>query len=163
MAIRRIFEVGEPVLRRPANPVPKIDRVILRLLDDMVETMYHAGGVGLAAPQVGVPKRIIVFDPGGEGKNRLMQLINPNFRERSGKILGVEGCLSLPGVTGEVPRAEQVVVEALDREGCPVRIEASGFPARVLQHEIDHLDGILIVDRAVRLLDPEEGEEGDGS
>lgn len=158
MAIRRIFEANEPVLRRKAGPVKKIDRVIWRLLDDMVETMYHFQGVGLAAPQVGVPKRIVVLDPGGE-ENRLMELINPHFRERSGEVLGVEGCLSLPGITGEVPRAERVVVEALDREGCPVRIEAEGLPARILQHEIDHLDGILIIDRAVRLLDPEEEEE----
>ncbi len=158
MAIRRIFEAGAPVLRKQASPVQKIDGVILRLLDDMAETMYHARGVGLAAPQVGVPKRIIVLDPGGE-ERRLMQLINPLCRERDGEVLGVEGCLSLPGVSGEVPRAERVVVEALDREGRPVRVEAEGLPARILQHEIDHLDGILIVDRAVRLLDPEEEEK----
>ena len=155
MAIRRIFEAGEPVLHRRADPVRKIDRIILRLLDDMVETMYHGKGVGLAAPQVGVPKRVIVLDEGGEN-SKLMELINPCCRERTGEVLGVEGCLSLPGVYGEIPRAERVVVEALNREGHPVRIEAAGLPARILQHELDHLDGVLIVDRALRLLEPEE-------
>lgn len=155
MAIRRIFAGGAPELRGEAAPVKTIDSVILKLLDDMAETMYHANGVGLAAPQVGVPKRVIVLDP-GEEEGCLMELLNPVFRERAGEALGVEGCLSLPGISGEVPRAERVVVEALNREGRPVRVEAEGLVARILQHEIDHLDGILIIERAVRLLDPEE-------
>lgn len=157
MAFRKILCDNHPVLRSPAQEVKKINSAVLRLLDDMLETMREANGVGLAANQVGVPKRILVAAiPGGEDEETIYELINPCCEKMEGEEIGLEGCLSVPGSYGEVPRAEKVVVKALDREGRPVRIEASGLPARVLQHEMDHLDGILFIDKAVRMVDPEE-------
>ncbi len=160
MAIRRIFDSSDPVLHSRARPVPKINETIILLLDDMAETMYEYKGVGLAAPQIGIAKRLIVVDP---GENRLMKLINPRLLESEGEQIDVEGCLSVPGVYGEVPRASRVLVEALDTVGEPLRLEAEGFLARILQHEIDHLDGILFLNRAVRLVDPEENKEEEES
>jgi peptide deformylase len=148
LAIRRILNGSSTVLRTPARPVKVVDETILRLLDDMAETMYDAPGVGLAAPQVGIAKQLIIADAGDAC---LLQLINPRIVSADGECVDLEGCLSLPGVFGEVPRAAQVVVAALE-----VRLEAEGLLARILQHEIDHLQGILFTDRAVRLVDPEE-------
>jgi peptide deformylase len=153
LAIRRILNGSSTVLRTPARPVKVVDETILRLLDDMAETMYDAPGVGLAAPQVGIAKQLIIADAGDAC---LLQLINPRIVSADGECVDLEGCLSLPGVFGEVPRAAQVVVAALDRAGREVRLEAEGLLARILQHEIDHLQGILFTDRAVRLVDPEE-------
>jgi len=160
LAIRKILNGNHAILRSHARPVLKIDDVIISLLDDMAETMYEKKGVGLAAPQIGIAKRLIVVDP---GENRLIKLINPRCLEWEGEAVDVEGCLSIPGIYGEVPRATRVLVEALDTSGKQLRLEAEGFLARILQHEIDHLDGILFLDRAIRLVDPEEERRKEGS
>ncbi|HHW43752.1 peptide deformylase [Desulfofundulus thermobenzoicus] len=147
MAIYKIVLYGDEVLREKARPVTRITPNILKLLDNMRDTMYDARGVGLAAPQVGVSKRVIVVDT-GEG---LIELINPEIVEARGEETDTEGCLSLPDMLGEVPRAVEVRVRGLDRHGRPVEHQASGFLARALQHEIDHLDGILFIDRALSI------------
>ncbi len=147
MAVFKIVLYGDEILREKARPVTKITPNILKLLDNMRDTMYNARGVGLAAPQIGVSKRVIVVDT-GEG---LIELINPEIVEARGKETDTEGCLSLPNVVGEVPRAAEIRVKGLDRRGQPVEHCARGFLARALQHEIDHLDGILFIDRAVRI------------
>lgn len=144
MAVYHIVEIGDNVLREKAVVVPKITRNVLKLLDNMAKTMYSARGVGLAAPQVGVSKRVIVVDA-GEG---LLELINPEIIFAEGEQVDSEACLSIPGLTGEVVRAHSVQVKYLDRSGKDITIRAEGFPARVFQHEIDHLDGILFIDRA---------------
>ncbi|MGQ9512386.1 peptide deformylase [Thermodesulfitimonas sp.] len=148
MAVFKIVEIGDPVLREKAQPVTKITPALLRLLDDMTETMYAYHGVGLAAPQVGVSKRVIVVDAG----KGLYQLINPEIIAVAGSETDREGCLSIPGVWGEVTRAAAVTVRGLSRSGETVEIEAEGFFARALQHEIDHLDGILFIDRALKIV-----------
>ncbi|MGB9886245.1 MAG: peptide deformylase [Moorellales bacterium] len=147
MAVYEILRLGSELLRQKARPVTKITPNIEKLLDNLADTMYAAMGVGLAAPQIGIPKRVIVVDV-GEG---LLELINPVIVEREGEEIGVEGCLSIPGLEGEVPRAARVVVEGWDRTGTTRRITGEGLLARALQHEIDHLDGILFIDRAVRV------------
>ncbi|HOL16932.1 MAG TPA: peptide deformylase, partial [Bacillota bacterium] len=136
MALRRIVTLNNSILREKAQPVAKINSAIVRLLDDMVETMIEAKGVGLAAPQIGLSKQLIVVDA---GDNHYLQLVNPCIVERTGSCLDVEGCLSIPGIYGEVDRAAKVVVTALDKDGKEVRLAAEGFLARILQHEIDHL------------------------
>ena len=146
--IRPILRHGEAVLHRPASPVPAVDAGILRLIDDMVETMYAAPGIGLAAPQIGVSLRVFVVDTSvGSQPGSLLVMINPVFVERDGMQLEEEGCLSVPGYTARVERDAHVVVEGLTRDGQPVRHEATGLLARAFQHEIDHLDGRLYVDR----------------
>lgn len=155
MAILPIRKEGDPVLRQKAAPVPKVTKRIAKLLQDMEETMYAAEGVGLAAPQVGVSERIIVVDV-GEGP---IHLVNPILISAEGSVIDVEGCLSIPGVSGYVDRAEKVVVEGLDMKGRKRRIEAEGYLARAFQHEIDHLDGILFTDKATGITRAEpEGE-----
>ena len=144
MAVYRIVEMGEPVLREKARPVPKITPNVIKLLENMADTMYDARGVGLAAPQVGVSKRVVVVDAG----DGLIELINPEIITKEGMASDSEGCLSIPGVTGEVQRAARVTVRALDREGREVEYEGEGLLARAFQHEIDHLEGILFVDKA---------------
>mgnify|MGYP005835219311 FL=1 len=148
MAVFKIIRYGEDeVLREKAKPVTNINDGVHRLLDNLRDTMYSNKGVGLAAPQIGVLKRVIVVDA-GEG---FYELVNPEILEASGKETDVEGCLSIPGLVGEVERAARVVVRGLDRHGAEVKVEAAGFFARALQHEIDHLDGILFIDRAVKI------------
>lgn len=137
------------ILRKPAEPVKRINRSIQQLLDDMLKTMYTERGVGLAAPQIGVGKRVIVVDV-GDGP---VELINPELTRAEGAVVGTEGCLSIPGVLGEVERAERVQVTGLDRNGRKIWIEAEGWFARALQHEIDHLDGVLFTDKAQRLFE----------
>jgi peptide deformylase len=147
MAVLDIKKAGNEVLKKQCEPVAKIDRKIKQLLDDMAQTMYQANGVGLAAPQVGVLLRVIVVDD-GEG---LVELVNPSIIESEGKQTGTEGCLSIPGVFGQVERFEKVVVEGLSRSGKKVRITGTGLLARALQHEIDHLNGILFIEKAETL------------
>lgn len=143
MALRQIRIMGDEILRKKSRPVEKIDDRIKTLIDDMVETMYHEDGVGLAAPQVGVLKRIIVIDV-GEGP---IKLINPEIIDSEGTQTEEEGCLSIPGERGIVERPAEVKVKALNENGEEVIIEGTGLLARALCHEIDHLDGILFVDR----------------
>lgn len=137
---------GDPVLRMKAREVREIDDNIRRLVKDMFDTMYDANGVGLAAPQVGISKRIIVVDTG----DLPIALINPVILERIGENTSVEGCLSIPGVQGEVTRAERVSVKGTTLDGKEHEFHAEGLFARALQHEIDHLDGILFIDKAER-------------
>jgi len=142
--------LGDPVLRRKADEVPEITPEIRDLIEAMFATMYAEEGVGLAAPQVGRSLRVFVIDVEAEeeGGPRVKQaFVNPVIRERSGEIVGEEGCLSIPGLRADVKRAARVVVEATDADGKPFRIEAEGLVARALQHEQDHLDGILFLDR----------------
>jgi peptide deformylase len=159
MALLPILTYPDPRLAEKSTPVEKVTDEIKRLIDDMFETMYEAEGVGLAAPQVGVTKRIIVVDCGTREKEEPPPLkpvqpyaiVNPEVVERDGKITWEEGCLSVPGYTDEVERAAKVVVKGLNREGEEIRIEADGLLAVCLQHEIDHLEGMLFVDRLSRL------------
>ena len=143
MAVYEILKVGEDVLRERARLVPKVTPNIIKLLDNMRDTMYYAEGVGLAAPQIGISKRVIVVDA-GEG---LIELINPEIIESSGEDTDLEGCLSVPGVNEKVCRAFHVKAKGLDRNGKEIIVEASDLLARALQHEVDHLDGVLFIDR----------------
>jgi len=146
--IRPIVRFGDPVLARRAEPVAEVTDEIRRLIDDMIETMYAAPGIGLAAPQVGVPLRLCVIDiTGGKHGAEVLALVNPEFVERTGMQLEEEGCLSVPGHNATVARPDRVVVRGLNRNGEPVTIEGTGLLARALQHELDHLDGTLFVDR----------------
>jgi peptide deformylase len=148
MALREIRIIGDPILARKAEPVASVDEEIVRLARDMVETVHAAPGVGLAAPQVGVGKRLIVVDMSvGENKDDLIVLINPEIVSKEGEAVGEEGCLSVPDIRENVTRPYKVVVRALDLEGRPVEIEGEDLLARALCHEIDHLDGILFVER----------------
>jgi peptide deformylase len=139
--------LGDPVLRESAEDVQEITAEIKQLIEDMFETMYSEEGVGLAAPQVGISQRIIVVDPQDESKQRFA-LINPVVREVSKEVeRGEEGCLSIPGLKDIVERPATCVVEGLNPDGTPRRVEAQGLLARILQHEVDHLNGILFIDR----------------
>lgn len=148
MAVLEIKKYPDEVLKRKALPVERVDDVLRSLIDDMIETMYAAPGVGLAAPQVGVSQRLIVIDVSTrEEKSPLIVLVNPQIIEADGFVEFEEGCLSVPEYVSVITRAERTVVKGLDRHGAPVEIEGTGLLARALQHEIDHLDGILFVDR----------------
>lgn len=144
MAVYQIVEMGAEVLREKSKEVKEITPNIVRLLDNMFDTMYAADGVGLAAPQIGITKRVVVIDV-GDGP---IELINPVIVDQEGESDDNEGCLSIPGVTGDVVRAATVTVHALNREGKLQEIKAEGLLARCCQHEIDHLEGILFVDKA---------------
>jgi len=148
MAILEIKEYGEPVLREKALPVKEVTPEILNLIKDMAETMYADSGVGLAAPQVGVSKSIIIIDGEEDG---LIVLINPMIVKSEGEVVAEEGCLSVPGIYSQVKRASKVTVKALNENGDPIEITKEALTARALQHEIDHLDGILFVDRIGRM------------
>ncbi len=150
MALRNIREDGDEILRKISKPVTEINESIEILLDDMYETMKNEG-VGLAAPQVGILKRVIVIDV-GEG---VLELINPEIISQEGEQIAVEGCLSIPGVFGEVRRPDKVTVEGLNRKGQKVIIEGEALLARVLCHEIDHLNGILFKDKVIKFIEPE--------
>lgn len=147
MAVYKIVELGDEILKEKARAVPKITPNILKLLDNMADTMYSAKGVGLAAPQIGVSKRVIVVDV-GEG---LIELVNPEILSCEGQETDTEGCLSIPGIVGDVTRAATIEVKGLDRRGKECVFTAEGFLARALQHEIDHLEGILFIDRATNI------------
>lgn len=153
MAIRFLRTEGDEVLRKPAMVVKRFDATLGRLLDDMAESMYHYEGVGLAAPQIGISKQIIVVDAAESG---LLELINPEIVATTGEEIDIEGCLSVPNTYGEVLRAASVKVVAQDRFGERIEIEAEGLLARALQHEIDHLRGVLFIDRAIRILPPDD-------
>ena len=146
--IRPILKYGDAVLHDRARSVDAITPEIERLIDDMIETMYAAPGIGLAAPQVGVPLRIVVVDVSvGRDPNGLLALVNPEFVERDGTQFEEEGCLSVPGFNATVVRPTRAVMKSLDRSGQEQRHDASGLLARAFQHEMDHLDGLLFVDR----------------
>lgn len=146
MAVYQIVKVNNKILRTKAIEVAKITTNIHKLLNNLQDTMYFYKGAGLAAPQIGISKRVIVIDT-GEG---LIEIINPSIVNSESQETGTEGCLSIPGVIGEVPRAAQVFVTGLNRHGKEIKIKADSLLARALQHEIDHLDGILFIDRAVK-------------
>jgi peptide deformylase len=149
MSILEIKKYPERVLREKTSPVDNIDGKLQRLIDDMLETMYAAPGVGLAAPQVGVSRRLIVIDVSmrDEEKTPLIVLINPEIIETGGEIEAEEGCLSLPGYTTVVKRSERILVRGINRKGKPAEVEGRGLLSRALQHEIDHLNGTLLIDR----------------
>ena len=150
MAVLKVLRYGDPSLRRTAEPVGDVTPEIRRIIADMTETMYDEVGIGLAAPQVGISKRLIVIaDEEGRG---VQALLNPAIVDRGGEMTGEEGCLSIPGVFAPVTRAAWVKVEARSVEGQPVTINARGLRSRVLQHEIDHLDGVLFIDRVDPML-----------
>lgn len=147
MAVYKIITDPDPVLREKSVAVKNINAGVIRVLDNMSDTLYAADGVGLAAPQIGISKRMIVVDPG----DKLYEIINPEIVISEGEQNGSEGCLSVPGKVGWVKRAQKVIVKGLNRDGENIQIEAVDFLARILQHEIDHLDGILFPDKATRI------------
>lgn len=142
MALRQIVQIGDNVLRKKAKKVEKIDNKLIELLDDMADTMYESDGVGLAAPQVGILKRVVVIDAG----DGLLELINPEIIKVEGEQVGDEGCLSVIGKSGIVKRPKRVTVRAINREGRAFEITGEDLLARAFCHEIDHLEGILYVD-----------------
>lgn len=165
MTIRPIVTIPDPILRRKARPVTDFGPDLQTLVDDMIETMRAAPGVGLAAPQVGVSERLIVVeypenDEVEDAPKKLFVVVNPEIRQRSPeKETAVEACLSIPGLQGEVERDLIITVRGQTRRGQPVKIKARGWLARIFQHEIDHLDGILYTDRALRVWQPVEPVE----
>jgi peptide deformylase len=177
MALRTIVTLPEPVLYRKARPVTKFDKDLQTLVDDMIETMRDAPGVGLAAPQVGISERLIVVEyaeplpPGPEGeeqevreekkvKPKLYVMINPEIVKTSEEtVMGVEGCLSIPGLVGEVERFEEIQVRGLNRRGQSMKVKAKGWLARIFQHEIDHINGVVFTQRATKVWKPVTEEE----
>jgi peptide deformylase len=145
MAVLRVRRYGDPVLRRRAREVETVTPEVRRLVDDMTDTMYDEVGIGLAAPQVGVSLRLMVV--GDEEGRGTQALVNPVIAAQGGSVTAEEGCLSLPGIFAPVTRAEWVTLQAQDLDGQPVSVTARGLRARVFQHEIDHLDGVLFIDR----------------
>ncbi|URN93277.1 MAG: peptide deformylase [Candidatus Pristimantibacillus lignocellulolyticus] len=151
MSIRLIVKEPDQVLRDIAKPVTKFNSNLKKLLKDMAETMYDADGVGLAAPQIGISKRVIVVDVGDE--NGLVEMVNPVIIERDGEQLGPEGCLSIPNINGEVLRADRIVVQGQNSDGEIFTVEATGYFSRAFQHEVDHLNGVLFTDIALNTYD----------
>jgi peptide deformylase len=165
MAIREIITLPHPTLRRKAHKVTDFGPELQTLVDDMVETMRQAPGVGLAAPQVNISLRVVVVEYGSdedeeeEAPKKLYIVINPEItRPSTETVLGTEGCLSVPGIVGEVERFEALTVKGFSRRGQPITIKAQGWLARIFQHEIDHLDGVVFVDRATRVWSGQEGQ-----
>lgn len=178
MSLREIVTLPEPILRRKAKPITKFDKNLQTLIDDMIETMRDAPGVGLAAPQVNIGQQLIVVeyaededeenfdeetveaDPPPAKPKLLYVMINPEIVKASEeKVLGVEGCLSIPGIQGEVERHEAIQVKGLNRYGKPQKLKVDGWMARIFQHEIDHLNGVLFTDRAERVWKFQQDEE----
>ena len=146
MSLRRLHLLGSPVLRQRSEPVPGVDDAVRQLIDDLFETMYAAKGVGLAANQIGIAQRVAVVDTGEETPQPLV-LVNPTIVQRGEETeTAEEGCLSIPEIFGDVERAASIIVEATDRTGAPFRLETMGYQSRAIQHEIDHLDGVLFLD-----------------
>jgi len=167
MTLRTIVTLPDPVLRRKARPVTKFDKDLHTLIDDMVETMRDAPGVGLAAPQIGLSERLLVIEyyereedeEIEDAPKKVWAVINPEIVKKSEEtVMGVEGCLSIPGLLGEVERHSEIHVKALNRHGKPMKIKARGWLARIFQHEIDHLNGVLFPDLAERVWQPQEEE-----
>jgi peptide deformylase len=160
MTLRRIVTLPDPVLRKKAHPITRFDADLQDLADDMIETMRQAPGVGLAAPQVGIPDRLIVVeypedDELEDSPKKLYVIVNPEIKQASEeKEMGIEGCLSIPGLHGEVKRSLSVTVKGKTRHGQPIRIKAKGWLARIFQHEVDHLNGVVFTDRAARVWKP---------
>lgn len=164
MTVRTIVALPDPILRRKAHKITTFDSDLKTQIDDMVETMRQAPGVGLAAPQVNISNRLIVVEFGSEededAPKKLYVVVNPELTFLSEeKLPGVEGCLSVPGVVGEVERFNEVLVKGLNRFGKPIKIKAKGWLARIFQHEVDHLDGVVFTDRAIRIWQPKTEEE----
>ena len=155
MALLNIVKEGDEILRKKSRPVEKFDDRLFQLLDDMKDTLDAAGGIGLAAPQVGVLRRIVLVDNGSE----VLELINPEIVKTEGEQEEVEACLSCPGKWGIVKRPAKVTISALDRNGVKRTYTDVGLTARCFCHETDHLDGILFIDKAIRMLDPDEIEQ----
>ena len=163
MTIRKLCTYTEEVLRQRARSVDRFDGELVELVDDMIETMRAAPGVGLAAPQIGVPKRVIVVEFGDEYDEtipeQLFVVVNPEIVQQSEeKIPGIEGCLSVPGLVGEVSRSQIVTVRGKDQFGKKVNIRAQGWLARIFQHEVDHINGVLYTDRTDQIWQPKEDE-----
>jgi peptide deformylase len=164
MALREIITVPHPTLYKKARKVSDFGQKLQTLIDDMVETMRAAPGVGLAAPQVNVPLRLIVIEFGNEEDEpvppKLYTLINPEISRHSQEtVVGTEGCLSVPNLIGDVERYESITVKSLNRQGKPMKIKANGWLSRILQHEIDHLNGIIFTDLATEVWEPVTEEE----
>ncbi|MFZ5856685.1 MAG: peptide deformylase [Chloroflexota bacterium] len=169
MTVRTIVTLPDPVLRRKARAVTKFDKELQTVIDDMIETMREAPGVGLAAPQIGLSERLIVVEyyendeaeqDENEAKKKVWVMLNPEIVKASEeKVMGVEGCLSIPNLVGEVERHEMVQIKGLNRRGQPMRVKATGWLARIFQHEIDHVNGVVFTDRAARVWLPETEEE----
>ena len=165
MALKEIITVPNEVLRRKAHKITAFDKELQKSIDDMVETMREAPGVGLAAPQVGLLDRLIVveYDEDDEiedSPKRLFVVVNPEIIKASEETeMGIEGCLSIPGLVGEVERSLAVVIKGQNRRGQPLKFKAEGWLARIFQHEIDHLDGVLYTDKAVKVWKPTPEEE----
>ena len=165
MALKEIITVPNEVLRRKAHKITAFDKELQKTIDDMVETMREAPGVGLAAPQVGLLDRLIVveYDEDDEiedSPKRLYVVVNPEIIKASEETeMGIEGCLSIPGLVGEVERSLAVVIKGQNRRGQPLKFKAEGWLARIFQHEIDHLDGVLYTDKAVKVWKPTPEEE----
>lgn len=164
MALRQIVYIPDAVLRRKAHKVTAFDKDFQTLADDMVETLRDAPGVGLAAPQIGISERLIVVEYGDEedeeAPKKLYIVANPEIVKASEETVnGIEACLSIPGLAGEVMRAEAITIRGQNRRGQPIRIKAEGWMARIFQHEIDHLDGVLFTDRASKVWKPTEDEQ----
>ena len=159
MAILKIVELGDEILRKKCKEVTEITPKIITLLDDMKDTLIKANGVGLAAPQVGILRRIFIVDDGaGDGEHNIIEFINPKIIETKGHQVEVEGCLSLPGKYGVTSRPMTVTDEATDRNGKTFTYTGTGLYGRCLCHENDHLDGTLYIDNALEMLDPEDFE-----
>jgi|SRR6056297_263808 len=150
MNLLQIRKIGDPVLRIKAEKIDEVNKKTNDLIDNMFEIMYAEDGVGLAAPQVGISKRIAVVDIREDNK---IVLINPEIIAEEGKAIMEEGCLSIPGETGDVIRSQKITVRSLDRNGNEIKFEAEGYEARAIQHEIDHLDGVLFIDKVVKMVD----------
>ena len=166
MALRKIVTLPEPVLRRKAKAVTQFDKNLQTVIDDMVETMREAPGVGLAAPQIGLSERLIVVEyyeheedeekeNEEEAPKKVWAVLNPEIVKASEeKVMGIEGCLSIPNLVGEVERHAEIQIKGLNRHGKPMKLKAKGWLARIFQHEIDHLNGVLFPDRATRVWQP---------
>ena len=172
MALLPIVNLPDPILRRKAKPVTKFDKDLQTLIDNMIETMRYAPGVGLAAPQINISQQLAVIEY-AEGEDeeeenedappipkKLYVIINPEIIKASEeKVMGIEGCLSIPGLHGEVERHEAIQIKALNRHGSPVKLKVDGWMARIFQHEIDHLNGVLFTDRATSVWKPSADED----